>query len=464
MADTIQFVSAVSASPTVRLDLSLGAWNVHARSELRPPDLNVARVSTLLTDGEFIPASAYANRFLKLVLQLSTSSADASAAALQTLHRELNRPNNILKWFPSGATHPVFFHTYRAPPDAIHEIRAEGGLREIEVEIEARPFAVGLKETLAAEVVTNNPASTCYFDISGSEIKGDVETPAIFVIPYADVSGFGPSAISIRRTGTPSATPFFVQAESATLGTGATLPAGGDAVMSGSGDNFARISFGTPTMVDRLLFAVHPSSASVDARGRYRVLARYRKNTSGDSINMQLKVHTGGTAYTNTAVACAASTTNRRYADLGTVQIPVGNDPVYDGLSGSERQARGAVVTLMAERTSGSGTLDVDVLVWMPVDGYGEITWPSTSGPTSMVFDGPLDSVYPIGASGEVFHREPVPRTGGPVMLNPGQDARVFFLLNANGLASTVSDDITTTVDIVPSYYPLYLYARPLAS
>ncbi|HEU4543925.1 MAG TPA: hypothetical protein VFR23_22510, partial [Jiangellaceae bacterium] len=375
---TVQFVSSIAASPTVRLALNTGPWTLHApRTDLSPPDLRMARVSTLLTDGENIPASAYANRILRLGLTLSTASTDLAATQLQALFRELNRPTNILKWHPAGATAPVFFRTFRASSEAVRVVRGHQ-LHEIDVDIEAEPFAVGLLETLSPSTVTNNPATSCYFDIAGSAIKGDVETPLILTIPYADVSGFGPSAFAVRRTGTPSATPLFLQAESATLGTGATLP-GNDVLMSGSGSNYARITFTTATMVDRLLFGVHPASASVDARDRYRVLVRYRKNTSTDVINMRLKVHTGGTAYTNTTVACAASTTNIRYADLGTVQIPVGTDPVYDGFSGSERAARGAVVTLMAERTSGAGTLDVDVLVWMPCDSYGEITWPPTS-------------------------------------------------------------------------------------
>lgn len=471
MAHAVAFVDSIATSPTTRLNLNDGStWTLlDAGTEFSPPPLKRAVASTLLTDGARIPAAAYDNRVLQLRLNLTAASEDASATAVQNLFRELDRPFNFLKFQPNAATNPVYFRTFRTSASAVREVLPSGGLREFEVDILAEPFAYGPERALTLATVNNDPAAGsngCYFDVDSADLLGDVETPAILKFAYADVEDMGPTAIAVRRRGTPSSAPFVLQAESMTLGTDTTLP-GNDSVMSGSGSNYARCSFATvaSTMTVRLTSSTFPSSASVDARGIYRVFLRYRKGTAGNDINVQLGWSFGSTSATNREVALAANTTNRRWADLGTVQIPAGADPHYDGMSGVELPARGGVFTVAAQRTSGSGNVDFDVLLFMPADDrFCLVSWPTSSGPTYAVVDGTTETVYNLGGSDEVYPREMSALAGMFPYFTPNQDNRVCVLLNAGGNAATASDDKAATPDVTASYYPRYLYVRPAAT
>lgn len=457
----VQFVDSIVTSPTVRLHLSDKPWKTLAGTKYPQPRVKYAEVSTLLTDGTQIPASAYEDRTIFLELQLTAADADTAATSLQSLFRELNRPTNVLKVQRDGATNAVYFRTKRTSTNDIASIRPKGGLTKLSIEIPAEPFAYGPEVTLSPVAVTNNPAATWYLDVTN--VKGDVETPLILTMEYGDVTGKGPAVVAVRRRGTPSSAPPPIQCESMTMGTNTTVSAN-DAVMSGAGSNYATCTFTTATLQERLTSAVHPSSASVDARGLYRVFIRVRRSNNTATMAVQLKQTSGTSTATNKKVTLPL-TTDRRWIDLDTIQIPFGYDPQYK-LSGTEFPARGTVFSILAERTAGSGTLDFDVIVFMPADDRLSIpSFPSSSGATSMVLDGTLDGAFPIGASGEVYARELVGRDGAFPLLTPGsQTNRIFFLPNGNGLASSANDDITTVVDVTPSYYPRYLHVRPAST
>lgn len=458
---------SVSSPTQTRLDLNdESTWKLlDSGTEFPPPPLKRAVASTLMVDGARVPASAYDNRVLSLRLQLTAASEDASATALQNVFRELDRPFNILKWHPTTATNPVFFRTFRSSASAVREVLPSGGLREFEVDLLAEPFAYGLRKTLATSTVTNDPASSCYLDIDSADALGDVETPLMLQFDYTQIDGFGPTAISVRRRGIVALTPFVLQAEAMTGGTDTSIQAN-DAVMSGSGQNYMRCTFATvgSTMTTRLTSAVWPTTAAVENRGTYRVFLRCRKSVSGNDINVELGWVFGASSGSNPEVALPA-TTNRRWIDLGLVQIPFAADPVYDGLSGVELPARGGVFTVAAQRTSGSGNVDFDALAFVPADDrFALVSWPTTSGPVAAVVDATSETVHYLGVDASVYARELASLAGRFPYLTPNQDNRVFVLLNAGGSASSISDDITSTVAVTPSYYPAYLYVRPAAT
>lgn len=463
---TVQFDNLTISSPTQsRLDLNDGStWTLlDTGTEFPPPPLKRAMASTLMTDGARVPAAAYDNRMLNLRLRLTAASEDASATALQNLFRELDRPFNILKWQPANATHPVFFRTFRGGAEAVREVLPSGAGREVDVTLLAEPFAYGLKKTLTTSTVTNNPASSCYFDIDSP--LGDVETPLILQLDYTQVDDKGPTAISVRRRGAVSLTPFVLQAESMTGGTDTSVQAN-DAVMSGSGSNYMRCTFATvaAAMTIRLTSSTFPTLPAVENRGTYRVFLRCRKSVSGNAINVQLGWTFGATSASNREVALP-STTDRRWIDLGLVQIPFAADPQFDGLSGDEIPARGGVWTVSAQRTSGSGNMDFDCLAFVPAcDRFALVSWPSSSGPVAAMVDSTSETVHYLGADGSVYPRELASLAGRFPYLTPNQDNRVFVLLNAGGSASGISDDITSTVDVTPMYYPAYLYVRPAST
>lgn len=306
---------------------------------------------------------------------------------------------------------------------------------------------------IAASTINNNPASTngCYFDVSS--VIGDVETPAILKFRASHLTSKGPTAIAGRRRGTPSSMPFLFQAEAASMGTDTSVQAN-DAVMSGSGSNYVRCTFATATaMTTRATFTI-PSISSTDARGTYRVFARYRKSVAGDTITMRWTAN--GDTYTT-----AASTTNRRWIDLGLMQLPVGPDPDCEGYSGVTLPVGETSFALQAARTSGSGNLDIDCVLLMPADDWMLISDLAQTG-DQVVLDGVRQAVYARTGGGVTAYSTTTGHAGGWPMLAPNQTNRLAVILNA--ASTSVSDDITSTLGVAVSYYPRYLYLRPASS
>ena len=172
MTGSLRFVDSISATPTTLLDLNAGAWDLQDEgTEFPPPPLKLGIASTLLTDGAIIPASAYDLRTISLSWVLKDATADDTATELQALYRQLNKPSNILRWH-EFTTHPVFFRTFRTSPTAVRRRGdPDGTSKRVSVEILAEPFAYGLKETLPAVTVNNDPAAPangCFFDIDSA--------------------------------------------------------------------------------------------------------------------------------------------------------------------------------------------------------------------------------------------------------------------------------------------------------
>lgn len=460
MADTLRFVDAIGSSPNVRLDLNDDTtWGLqHEGTDLSPPVLRRAVADTLLEHGAHYPASAYEDRLLRLRLDLKTSTVDGSATELQKLMRELDRPSNILEWRP-GTSESVFFRTQRSSAGRVVELPGTGTLRELLVEVLAEPFAYGTKQTLTQVTVNNDPAAGSngmFFDVS--DVKGDVETPLFLRVVSTPLNGGLQSLIAVRRRGTPSAAPFLRQAESASsFGTDTSLQAN-DAVMSGSGSNYVRCTFATATAMTARLAWVS-TSANVDNRGTYRVFVRVRKSVSGDTITMQVAMGASTTFVVNDEVTLPSGT-QRRWVDLGLVTQPTGPDPVTDGFSGSELEVLGQDVEIRAARSSGSGNLDIDAVLFVPADDrLCVIKWPAAIGATYLYID-PATSMLYGGADGEVHGEIPAELTGLAPMVSPDATNRIYMLADVGDVTSG-GDDITKTLTVVPYYWPRYLYVRP---
>lgn len=459
---TARFVDSIASAPTVRLNTHDGStWRLHESSRFDPPTAKRAVASTLLVDGATHSASAYEERALDLVWRVDTSTPDAAAIQVQSLARELDRESNIFQYQLPGMTHPVFFRTRRLGLQGL-DIHTDGSLLTLRASIPAEPFAYGLPQTLSSATVTNNPAAGSngmFFDVSG--ILGDVETPLVLRINHADtVETWGKQSVfAVRRTGTPSSTPFSLQAESMTQGTD-TSTASNSAY---SGGSYSACTFATTSaMATRLSTTSHPSSASVDARGRYRVYLRCRNGSSTNTTTVRLQWGDSNQLFTNNSVTLPTGNTNRRYVDLGDITIPFSADAAQ--LSGVARAAAGVYLGIQAERTAGSGNLDMDVLLLVPADDrLCLVGWYAFSGPTHAWLDGVNDTVYHTDASGNTAARRPSTAIGGMPTVTPGATNRIFVVGDVSTSSST-ADDITDTMTIVPSYLPRYLYVRPAST
>lgn len=303
-------------------------------------------------------------------------------------------------------------------------------------------------------------ANAMCFDIAGSQVLGDVETPLFLRFAAADVRATGRyvSAVGVRRRGTPSAVPHLLQAETMTPLTGTTLQAN-DPVMTGPGQNFMRVATFTGSAC--LTTPTHPLAASTDVRGTYRVFARIRKGTGGDGITLQLQYGIGGGGLiTSERVATLPAGTTIRWVDLGLLQIPVGPDPVADGYSGVPLAAEGIRISLLPQRVSGSGHLDIDCVLLLPADDrFAVVKWPEDTGPVDLIADAAASQIYAVGAAGQVYPCAPTELAGALPVVSPAQDTRVFFALEV-GDTSIAGDVKTETTLVTPSYWPRYLYVR----
>jgi hypothetical protein len=465
----VAFVDSIVAAPGVRLDLhTMGTgWSCLAEgTAFPPPELERVTAKSMLADGDTVPSAAYRNRQIALSLELPMNlDPDVAALLVQALSREIDRPGgNILRYRPDTSA-PVFFRTFRSGPEAIDWDPLQ---RRYRVQLLAEPFALGLEEVLSGVSVTNDPAAGSnglFLDITSP--KGDVETPLFLTVSNGVVAtGRRRSALSVRRRGTPSATPLFLQAESMTLAANVTLP-GVDATMSGAGSNYARIAYtGTTALTQRLSTATRfPTTASVDARGTYRAFARIRQNTGADVHTMRLRWGGADVQITNDTVTLPVDTgpsaPTRKLIDLGLIQIPAGYDPVERGMSGVELVTEGVFLAVDAGRTSGSGTLDVDYLMVLPADDRCMfVDWPAAATVTDFVVRGGVSpSVYARNASAQVTSTQAPEIAGSGLMITPGVTNRVFFHRDV-GTGTSVAgagDSVTATTTLTPSYYPRYI-------
>lgn len=462
MADQIGFVNSIAANPTVRLDLSDGTtWRVLLDgTDLSPAPLRRASSSNTMSDGERVQASTYGDRVVDLALRLMTQDVDEVGEQIQALARELDRPSNILRWHPDGASAPVFFRTKRSPIGSVRQDLQT--LHEARVPIQAEPFALGPQVTLGPLVVSNDPATGCYVEVPFP--AGDVQTPLHMSFAASGVIAAGrrQTVMAVRRRGTPGQAPWIIQAESMTLAANTALQAN-DAAMSGGGQNFVRASVLTASFVTRLTSAVFPASPSVDARGKYRVYVRYRKTVDDGEVRVRLAISGDGTTVVipDTVGVVLPNDEVVRYADLGVIQLPVGDDPGTFGPSGVDLPCRGVQFLLQVSLTDNASDLDVDCLVLMPADDrLCRILWPSVSGPTSMELDSRESRVYALGSSGETYSTELRALDSGVPMISPGGYNLVRIIADG-GTTSTAGDLLANSLTVILRYWPQFAYLRP---
>jgi hypothetical protein len=465
MTAVLRFVDSIQASPTVRLDLnSSTAWKAQFEgTRFGVPPMKRSVTSSLLRDGEWVGASTYGNRELELVLELRSATDDAASTQLQLLQRELDRPTNLLQYTPDGVTNTVFFRTFRTSPESV---RFDWTRKQATVIILAEPFALGLREDLSPITVNNNPAAGSnglFADLTG--IKGDFATPLF--IEYADGgggltrSGF---AVGVRTGASPYPNRFY-QAESMNQHTDTTT--GADAAMSGG--SRSRCTFATQTALTHRLSGGVPSltvPAGAENWGVYRVFARVAQTVAGDVINMAVKIDGGDY---NKPIQIK-SQTQAQLVDLGVVDATAGLTTTGGFAVAEYRIEAQNALMIAAQRVSGSGSLDIDYLVFVPADEcFGAWT---AFGDAALagylaVIDGPNDAAYIAttlsgGAPGRV-RGAGVAITGRLPVVRPG-DNRLVIVESTKGGTAPTTNSLTTSISMTIRYWPRYLLVRPVGT
>jgi hypothetical protein len=451
MAYRVQFVSSVSATPTVNLDLGNNApWRVLTATALNPPTLSRAVAGTLLADGQIIPAAAYGNRVLQLQLQMQGNPTDDAAATYyQALVRQLNLPSNVVLWQPD-TSNPVFFRTFRADMSAVLWDPVQ---KLVSVEIPAEPFAVGPEVSLGTITVPDG-SGNMYADLTG--IKGDVETP--LKLDFGATGGSTVTAtqevFAIRRSLSSIALQPLVDA---TTGT----PAIADTTVTAG---VMRTTFASGTTHQLRAGYTTNLGANHDSRGRFRVFAKYKKSVSGDVITVQLNSETVVTLPTGNA---------QSMVDLGYLSVPSGGDPVTDGYSAADAPFPGEqTLSLLAGRTSGSGNLDLYSFLLIPADDqFAIVSRPAQTAIFSIkqIWDGPRRTFYTlrIGSPSTIYGGATAPIAGtAQLMVSPGMTNRLFLIGNVTPGAD-ISGGIfggSASASVILSYWPRYLYVRPVTT
>lgn len=451
-ADTIQFVDAISASPTVRLDINEQVSNWWTDFDPGSPRLRRASSANAMTDGIHVSSSSYDSRVLTFKSLLRDTTQDALATRFQALQRELDRPSNLIKYQPFGATKPVFFKTFRSDMSAIRVMKVSAATHELEFEVLAEPFALGLMETVSVGTVNNDPAHAsngCYFDIAAASVIGDVATPCLIVDTVAAQVG---TTWGVRQHGTPSDGVYFYQGESALL-VGFTNPGGGpSAANSGTGtNNYVRATPGTMS----LSWSIAGTDAQRIARaGDYRLLAVVTPSVA-DVWTVGVE-QVGAYGY-NTPVACVG--TGRQIVDLGVYNL--GNS-FRPGSAGSFAPADDTAILIGAY--GGSGTLDFDYLQLVPADEISG-TCVITGASRDHAFDSAMDSAYAIETAGTLPSGtsnvgDVGQASGGFISLVPNQVNRVIWVKH------TAENEITkaNTSSLTVYYWPRYIFIRPSAT
>jgi hypothetical protein len=462
VAPLLRFVDSIQNAPTVRLDLNdWVTWGTLAETDFGMPAMRRTVTSSMLRDGEHVGASAYGNRELTLVLKLIPASANTAAAQLQLLHRELDRPTNLLQYIPEGAANAVFFRTFRSSPDAV---QFDPILKQVHVTLLAEPFALGVREDLAAITVRNDPTlvNGLFCDLTG--IKGDVEVPLF--IEYADGGGgLARSGFTVGvRSGSAPYPNRFIQAESMSAVTDTSVVA--DAAFSGGSK--ARTTFvGIQALAARLggKFPNLTDPAGAENWGVYRVFARVAQTVATDVISLAI----GAGAGTNSPSVTIKSQTQPQMVDLGTVDATAGLATAGGYAATEYRIEYQAALRFYAARTSGSGSLDIDYLVFVPADEClgSWSAFPDALAATDLgVLDGPNDSAYLAtalsGATPGRYGAWPAAITGRLPRVMPGNN-RLVIVESSKDVPPT-TNLLTSSINMTIRYWPRYLLVRPVGT
>lgn len=454
MPTTWKFVDTPTSSPAVLLDMNNGGtWKTLGGEffDVSPPPLKRSIVSNAMNDGGLQTAAAYELRELKFTIEMTGATEADRNTQLTQLGAELAKPTNLIMYQPVDGTNPVFFRTLRSDDYRANRQFIPGKAWRVECSVLAEPFAIGIRRDLSQVTVTNNPASVtnpARWDITG--IVGDSPTPAFLRI--SDLGASGILFLAQRTANNPTALTHFAQAESGTMGTDTSVVAN-DALFSGAGSNKVTTTFSTSTsLVTRMTLNIPTASSSEALRGRYRVILRGQRGTSGAEFNMRFRVP-GTDVVVGPTNNSTGTNTSLQHFDLGVVEFPsVTAAPTTIGYSGLTAGYAQPQAEIQIQRVSGSGSFHSDYVYLLPADERCcAVAQIAASG--FLILDGPNDATYAMASGTTAFGSTRtvdnagglVPRVGGLPMLVPGVTNRMYMLTQGS---------VTSTETVDVSYWP----------
>lgn len=512
MVMIVKFVDAVGSS-TTRLDLSpivgdhltsdAARYQVLDSLDLGIPDLRVTTADGSTEDGARYLASSYGNRKVLLPLSISEMATVAGRqAATSALTRELDRARNVLMVQADGAAEARWLVTYRAA-DWIARLRLGEVLGDLSITLDAEPFAYGPLTTMqwtteggtftgtgfnsASDQPPSEGLGTQWYRQTTGPCLGDVDAPLNVLLSPTD-DGFSLNQDILVAT----APVVFDDATArfhSTSALAATVNAPAQAAVSGaSNSDTARLPAAVATgswyeaaavTIPQVTVPASPNNFSREIIGRWRILARVRRNTAGDVWQVQayagsgftsgpIAAPTGAVALTDAPITFATPVAQGfGFVDLGILQIPFAQLWQTDQY-GDPPKVTPVTVVMYAKRLSGADYLDTDYLLAVPADGRTAIlrtaAYTILNSPTgtiqSVVCDADRNSVYiQTNRSGSVFvpgDFAPVPWEGGLPRVSPVFSTRLFVVAS---YGQTTSIAANKNVTVNPTYRPRYLAA-----
>ncbi|MDQ3573785.1 MAG: hypothetical protein M3404_02515 [Actinomycetota bacterium] len=485
---TCEFVTGVpTPAPMVRLDIARGAFSLRREIDFSPPALRRTLSTSPLADGGHVAASSYELRTVTVPLLVEADTPDDLAQVLASLHRELDRPTNVLAW-SNGQSNPVYFRTFRSPAYAL-DIPMTGRRVEVDLEILAEPFAYGPRVDREPVTVTNDPAAGpngMYLDVRG--VEGDVETPAhLTCVPSESV--FASLMIATRRRGDPTTNIYWSrQCETWTLYTDTSLLSG---QVGTSGDQVPYTTFDTTySPADytppRLSLDNPLGEPAEKLRGSYRVFAVVvaPNDVSGAPV-FRLRATWSGPGGPSSGLGAvegrhvdfAPRSPGRYWMDLGLFDVPTSHAPPAEGYGSSTLPpfpgtegygfrtypVSSGRLWLKAARLSGYGWLGYDYVLFAPADdslGFFEESAGNLGASDSFVLDGPNNTAY--ARRGGNLAAFPLLRTGGIPMLSPEPQTNRLIVGRPDRFGADINhgDVKTRTTTISVSYWPRHLLVR----
>ena len=481
MADLLQVVDAISASPTVLVNLADKTALSFKNFTAHPPQLRRTTSSSGAGDGDLLMAASYGDREIEFDLNVLTASNDTNSTQLQLLARVLANGDAWLKFQKDGSTNPVFFRTKRADITSIREFWTRAGTREIHLSIPCEPFAYGLPET-GSFTITNDPTTgTNKMLASMPTIKGDVSTPLHLTFPTATAAHRIFVASQAAFDGTSLTAPYYksltAPTKNASPPASVTITDTADALFVSGTKRVLNGAVGTG-----LNTLVIPTASQVQTwdnlpAGDYRVLVRGLTGAvtapTETTIAFFNKAPLNGTTYTIDEAALARtwpyqlSGAPQEWFDLGVAAMP-GGAPITDAAFALPG-ATGTALWNVGVYDNNFPNVHLDAIVLVPAGRPNTITrhflaaFPATYTSKAVTFDGITNRAFAVGtilSSSTAVAAEDVAGSM-PIVVPNANNVLHFFAHVGVANPSRLTDTKATTTLITWKYHPRYIYDRP---
>lgn len=482
----IRFVDDPSTDADVRLDLNPHGY----KSELS--------IGAPEFSGD--PDSINAQLGLRRVSFVFYVDGDKSFAREQQskLARELMRSRNWLMFQLSPSSPPCWFRTYRSSNvdvsfEHVHSA-TEGDFWSLPLEIDADPDIWGELVELPTVTINNNPADDGTF-LTLPEIKGDLPAPLrVTLSDYLHDLGFSTLGTIVVTALPPNVVGYDsalrLRAELWSLVWGTTSGAPIDDLIA-SAVNIPDLAADDSLKMRQWggeLPTVDSSDSNVRVAGRFKVLIRVGRGNVGMPGTFKLRLGQltqpnptldASYEWNDTAtIQLDGTEQDRRWVDLGEVQLPFGNpmpDEYVDELATSGRVNLAVQVGQVDD--GGIGDISLDDAVLLPVQ------MPGSPGSTMTVFTSP--EPYPTPISELVIDADaqrmlaieldtdfapPRPTllhlldsgavVGGFPVAHPGftNIMHLLYARPAKSLPTPMDRELVDTTDVRIAYHPRWLF------